>query len=118
MLGQRLGTDTHPPGLYVGLAGIARAFPDLGWEDRGEAGTVRAWSSIWPMRARAVSARSGRGSGTGSTGTWFRVENEDGIAFPGRWLNRIAHDYATGPAGIGTFLARLVSPGECPFVDL
>lgn len=37
MLGQPLGTDTYPPGLYVGLAGIAWAFHDLGWEDRGEA---------------------------------------------------------------------------------
>ncbi|MFD8889512.1 hypothetical protein ACFVZ8_01955 [Streptomyces sp. NPDC059558] len=42
----------------------------------------------------------------------------NGIAFPGRWLNRIAHDHAPGSAGIGLFLSRLVSPGERAFADL
>lgn len=49
---------------------------------------------------------------------WFRVEDDGGIAFPGRWLNRITHDYATGSAGIGMFLSRLVEPRARDFADL
>lgn len=45
MLGQPLGTDTYPPGLYVGLAGIAWAFHDLGWEDRAEAVMAMTYAS-------------------------------------------------------------------------
>ncbi|WP_159061892.1 hypothetical protein [Streptomyces sp. WM6368] len=40
------------------------------------------------------------------------------ISSASRTLNRIAHDHATGSAGIGLFLSRLVSPGERAFVDL
>lgn len=41
----------------------------------------------------------------------FRVETEQGIAFPGEELVRLSTDYATGSAGIGMFLRRLLSPG-------
>ncbi|MER5411754.1 lanthionine synthetase C family protein [Streptomyces virginiae] len=103
-LARRVADDTfvkytYSPGLFEGLAGIGEFMLDM-YSVTGE--------REYRDRARDIA----------ETVLWFRVENEDGIAFPGRWLNRIAHDYATGSAGIGMFLSRLVSPGERPFVDL
>lgn len=49
---------------------------------------------------------------------WYVIERPDGITFPGRWLNRISLDYATGSAGIGMFLLRLLNPGPRYIVDL
>ena len=47
----------------------------------------------------------------------FKVERERGVAWPGRWLNRITHDYASGAAGIGLFFARLQRPQPRLFLD-
>lgn len=49
---------------------------------------------------------------------WFGIQKEEGMAFPGRWLTRIANDYATGSAGIGLFLFRLINPQPKHFMDL
>ncbi|MET9600388.1 lanthionine synthetase C family protein [Streptomyces sp. NPDC006459] len=103
-LARRVADDTfvkysYSPGLFEGLAGIGEFMLDMYSVTGGRE---------YRDRARDIA----------ETILWFRVENEDGIAFPGRWLNRIAHDYATGSAGIGLFLSRLVSPGERAFVDL
>ncbi|MFE9479562.1 lanthionine synthetase C family protein [Streptomyces spororaveus] len=103
-LARRVADDTfvkytYSPGLFEGMAGIGEFMLDM-YSSTGE----RAYRD----RARDIAG----------TILWFRVENEDGIAFPGRWLNRIAHDYATGSAGIGMFLSRLVTPGRRAFVDL
>ncbi|MFB6576033.1 lanthionine synthetase C family protein [Streptomyces sp. NPDC056402] len=103
-LARRVADDTfvkysYSPGLFEGLAGIGEFMLDM-YSFTGE--------REYRDRARDIAG----------TILWFRVENEDGVAFPGRWLNRIAHDYATGSAGIGMFFSRLVSPGERPFVDL
>ncbi|XXF76975.1 lanthionine synthetase C family protein [Myxococcaceae bacterium GXIMD 01537] len=49
---------------------------------------------------------------------WFRIDRPEGTAFPGRWLTRISHDYATGAAGVGLFLHRLLQPRERLLVDL
>ncbi|MER6446517.1 lanthionine synthetase C family protein [Streptomyces venezuelae] len=103
-LARRVADDTfvkyaYSPGLFEGLAGIGEFMLDM-YSFTGE--------REYRDRARDIAG----------TILWFRVENEDGIAFPCRWLNRIAHDYATGSAGIGLFLSRLLSPGERPFVDL
>lgn len=92
-------TYTYAPGLFEGLAGIGEFMLDM-YRGTGE--------EEYRDRAAAIAG----------TVLWFRVEDDDGIAFPGRWLNRIAHDYATGSAGIGVFLSRLVDPGPRLLVDL
>ncbi|WP_031002471.1 lanthionine synthetase C family protein [Streptomyces sp. NRRL F-5727] len=103
-LARRVADDTfvtysYAPGLFEGLAGIGEFMLDM-YRCTGD--------EVYRDRASAIAR----------TVLWFRVEEEGGIAFPGRWLNRIAHDYATGSAGIGMFLSRLVAPGERAFVDL
>ncbi|MFC8276747.1 lanthionine synthetase C family protein [Streptomyces sp. NPDC057271] len=103
-LARRVADDTfvtysYAPGLFEGLAGIGEFMLDM-YRCTGD--------EEYRDRAYAVAR----------TVLWFRVEEEGQIAFPGRWLNRIAHDYATGSAGIGMFLSRLVAPGERAFVDL
>jgi hypothetical protein len=37
----------------------------------------------------------------------YRIERPEGMAFPGRYLLRLSHDYGVGSAGIGHFLYRL-----------
>ncbi len=41
----------------------------------------------------------------------YAIERPEGIAFPGRYLMKISHDFGMGGAGIGLFLQRLVEPG-------
>ena len=48
----------------------------------------------------------------------FAVPEPQGIAFPGEELMRMATDYATGSAGIGLFLSRLLQPRSRLFHDL
>jgi lantibiotic modifying enzyme len=45
MLAQPLGVDRYPPGLYVGLAGIARAFAWFGHHDRADDALRLAYTS-------------------------------------------------------------------------
>lgn len=40
---------------------------------------------------------------------WYALKRPEGIAFPGDMLTRISTDYATGSAGIGLFLMRLLA---------
>ncbi|WP_137991644.1 lanthionine synthetase C family protein [Streptomyces vilmorinianum] len=103
-LARRVADDTfvkytYTPGLFEGLAGIGEFMLDM-YRFTGEE----------DYRAKAFDIAE--------TILWFRIEDEAGIAFPGRSLNRITHDYATGSAGIGMFLSRLVDPRERAFVDL
>jgi lantibiotic modifying enzyme len=42
----------------------------------------------------------------------FKMERDEGIAFPGDGLTRISCDYSTGSAGIGSFLHRLANTAE------
>ncbi|MFF0750952.1 lanthionine synthetase C family protein [Streptomyces sp. NPDC004267] len=118
-LARRVADDTYvtyayAPGLFEGLAGIGEFMLDM-YRGTGE--------EEYRDRAAAIAR----------TVLWFRIESAGttektekpakagdgaGIAFPGRWLNRIAHDYATGSAGIGMFLSRLVDPGPRLLVDL
>lgn len=49
---------------------------------------------------------------------WYRVETDDGWAFPGASLARLSTDLATGSAGIGLFLHRLQSGGPRLLTDL
>jgi hypothetical protein len=48
----------------------------------------------------------------------FRIDRPEGIAFPGRFLLRISHDYGMGGAGIGLFLHRLSVLGPRRFHDV
>jgi serine/threonine protein kinase len=48
----------------------------------------------------------------------YAVERPQGVAFPGRLLMRLSSDFATGSAGVGLFLHRLLGLGDRPFLDL
>ncbi len=49
---------------------------------------------------------------------WYGVERPQGIGFPGRSMTRLSNDFATGAAGILTYLHRLTTLGARPLVDL
>lgn len=49
---------------------------------------------------------------------WYGVEGDDGLRFPGRSLDRVSADYASGSAGIGLFFRRLLDPGPRLFEDM
>ncbi|RKH65181.1 lanthionine synthetase C family protein [Corallococcus llansteffanensis] len=48
----------------------------------------------------------------------YRIDRPEGVAFPGRYLVRISHDYGVGGAGIGLFLHRALTPQPRRFHDL
>lgn len=48
----------------------------------------------------------------------YALDRDGGIAFPGRILQRISTDVATGSAGVGLFLHRLQAGGRRLFTDL
>jgi len=48
----------------------------------------------------------------------YALDRPSGLAFPGRWQRRISNDFATGSAGIGFFLNRLLRPRRKFLVDL
>jgi hypothetical protein len=48
----------------------------------------------------------------------YRIDRPQGVAFPGRYLQRISHDYGLGGAGIGLFLHRVATQGPRRFHDL
>ena len=87
------------PGLVDGLTGIAEFAFDMYHLTREERYLERAHD-----QAEAV--------------LWFRLPMPEGIAFPGRMLFKVSNDLATGAAGIGLFLHRLLHPGPRLFLDL
>ncbi|HWK88966.1 MAG TPA: lanthionine synthetase C family protein, partial [Longimicrobium sp.] len=89
----------YMPGLFEGLAGIAELMLDV-YRFTGE---ERFRAHAWDIAETIL---------------WFRMEREGGTAFPGGWLTRISNDYATGAAGIGLFLSRLLDGGPRLFLDL
>ncbi|WP_214317769.1 lanthionine synthetase C family protein [Nonomuraea sediminis] len=90
---------TVTPGLFEGLTGIAEFMLDM-------------------HRFTGEQAYLDQALDMAETILWFRVPAEGGTAWPGRSLDRITHDYATGAAGIGLFLARLCQPGPRLFLDI
>ncbi|MFB7247354.1 hypothetical protein CW362_21815 [Streptomyces populi] len=103
-LARRIADDTYvkysyTPGLFEGLAGIGEFMLDM-----------HCFTGEERYRRNAFDIAE--------TLLWFRTEGEDGTAFPGRWLTRVSHDYATGSAGVGLFLSRLLRPRARAFVDL
>ncbi len=84
------------PGLFMGLAGLGEFLLDLHQltgERRHLDGAYRIASGL----------------------SLFKIEKEEGIAFPGDGLVRICCDWATGSAGVGHFFHRLVHKDEGSF---
>jgi lantibiotic modifying enzyme len=103
-LARQIASDTlikyaFVPSLFEGLAGIGELMLDL-YRFTGEEGYRRDALDV------------------AETVLWFKMERPEGIAYSGRWLTRISNDYATGAAGIGLFLQRLLHPGPQLLVDL
>jgi lantibiotic modifying enzyme len=85
------------PGLFIGLTGIGEALLDF-HRFTGEERFYRAAHRV-------------------ATGlSLFRIERDEGLAFPGDGLTRICCDLATGSAGIGRFFHRLVHGGPAPLL--
>ena len=83
------------PGLFIGLTGVGEALLDF-HRFTGEA------------RFQEAAYRIATGL------SLFRIERDEGIAFPGDGLIRICCDLATGSAGVGRFLHRLIHGGPTP----
>jgi lantibiotic modifying enzyme len=103
-LAERIAEDTYIkysfiPGLYEGLAGIGEFMLD-------------AYCIVEDQKYYQYALD------IAETLIWFGIPKADGIAFPGRWLTRVSHDYATGAAGIGLFLSRIKNKAPRYFVDL
>lgn len=81
------------PSVVDGLSGIGEFMLDC------HRATGRA---VYLARARRIA----------ETVLWYAVERPAGVAFPGRWFTRLSTDYATGSAGIGLFLGRVLDPSR------
>jgi lantibiotic modifying enzyme len=85
------------PGLFIGLTGVGETLLDF-HRFTGENRFLRSAHKI-------------------ATGlSLFRIERDQGLAFPGDMLMKICCDLATGSAGIGRFFHRLVNGGPTPLV--
>jgi hypothetical protein len=87
------------PTQFSGLSGIGELMLDL-FRHSGQ--------EVYLNRAYAIA----------DTILMYAVERPQGIGFPGRLLLRLSSDLATGAAGIGLFLHRLLTGGPRPFLDL
>ena len=132
-----VGSTTMMPYLHHGAAGIAsvalRFHRRLG-DPRYLAAARAAADSVdmkWSLQPSLMYGMSGLGElmldmhqATGEarylatayelaeTILWYRLERNEGFAFPGELLTRITTDYATGSAGIGMYLHRLLTGGR------
>ncbi|MFE5871744.1 lanthionine synthetase C family protein [Streptomyces roseifaciens] len=102
-LARRLADDAYLtyallPSLFEGMAGLGEFQLDM-------------------FRCTAGPRYLHRAFDIAETMLMFRVERPEGVAFPGRVLNRISADYATGAAGVGLYFTRLLSPGGMAFLD-
>jgi hypothetical protein len=103
-LAERIARDsmvkfTISPGLFEGLSGIGELMIDM-------------------HRATGDPAYLNAAADMAETVLWFQLARPGGVAWPGRWLNRIANDLGTGGAGIGLFLDRLLRPGPRLLLDV
>lgn len=78
------------PQLFHGLAGLGNALLDV-WEVSHD---DRHLDSVWRLAEGVL---------------LFRLERPEGIGFPGEQCLRESADFATGAAGIGLFLHRLLA---------
>lgn len=86
------------PGRFFGLAGLGEFFLDL-LELNDECPT--ALESAWKVASGIL---------------LFKLDRNEGVAFPGEELMRISCDYGTGSAGIALFFHRLATRSEAPFM--
>ena len=86
------------PGQFVGLSGMGEFLLDM-YRFTGDQRHLRD--------ARRLA----------ETILLFRVPRPAGVAFPGEELIRLSTDYGTGSAGIGSFLLRLLTPGDRIFYE-
>ncbi|MDQ6770889.1 MAG: lanthionine synthetase C family protein [Gemmatimonadota bacterium] len=127
ILRQRLSTSTYPPGLYIGLAGVARAFAWMGHMDRAEEALNLAYKSPllfdeagivhgmagWGLAS--VSMHSDTGNPTHLDQAVMAGEHllamakvdQDGQYWPSPSDGHIHLGYAYGTSGIACFLLRL-----------
>ncbi|MDN3351953.1 class III lanthionine synthetase LanKC [Actinomadura sp. DC4] len=83
---------TVSPQLFHGLAGLGNFLLDV-WEHTGSEDHL---AEAWQVAEGAL---------------LFRIERPEGIAFPGEQAARESTDLATGSAGVGLFLHRLLTAG-------
>jgi serine/threonine protein kinase len=85
------------PGFFMGLSGLGEFLLDLHQftnESRYLDGAYRVASGV----------------------SLFKIEKDEGIAFPGDSLIKICCDFGTGSAGVGHFLHRLIHKQEGSFL--
>jgi lantibiotic modifying enzyme len=87
------------PHLFEGLAGMGESLLDM-YFLTGETPYLTA------ARQKAEQA------------LLFQMNRPVGVAFPGRYLLRISHDYGIGGAGIGSFLRRVSTKSPRRFHDI
>jgi lantibiotic modifying enzyme len=103
-LARRIAADTRvkftiSPGLFEGLSGIAEFMLDM---------HIATGDTEYLDQATDMA----------ETLLWFKIPRPEGAAWPGRWLNRISDDLATGGAGVGLFLERLLWPTRRLLLDI
>ncbi len=82
------------PQLFRGLAGMGNFLLDV-WDLTGdERHLLAAWEAAEGILL-------------------FRIDRQEGIAFPGEQARRESGDFATGAAGVSLFLDRLLKAEEC-----
>ncbi|MDY1549576.1 class III lanthionine synthetase LanKC [Luteibacter sahnii] len=89
---------TVSPGQFSGLAGILEFLTDVSMVSNDP-------KVVW-MRDEVVDGM-----------TRYFNHRDGAIAIPGEYCIRYACDYATGSAGVGMALARVVNPGPRPLFD-
>lgn len=87
------------PHLFEGLASMGESLLDMFLVTGDETYLRKAWQKATQILL-------------------FKIDRPEGIAFPGRYLLKISHDYGVGGAGIGLFLARLLRLAPRIFHDL
>lgn len=87
------------PSLFSGVSGIGELMIDL---------FLKTGDERYLNRAHTIA----------ETIQIYALPKPEGTAFPGRMLIRLSTDLATGSAGIGLFLHRLLDPGPRHFLDL
>lgn len=127
ILGRQLGTGTYPPGLYVGLAGIARAFAWMGHIDRAHDTMKLAYTSPllfeeagvdhgiagWGLASVSMHAETGDSTHldyavqAGERLLAMATVDRDGRYWPARFDGRVYLGYAYGTCGVACFLVRL-----------
>lgn len=138
LLARPLSVDTYPPGLFVGLAGIAWVLDDLGLGERAAEAMRLAYASPllyaedgmflgaagWGLAALRLHGRTGdeehlRRAVDAGEHLLRSAEQEDGALFwTFRQERKVHYGYAYGASGVALFLLYLgLRTGREEFVD-